>query len=379
MTPRFGIFMVHAMILQIIVLALRLATSYQAIDLGLGALGLGLISASFALLPLALALPLGRLIDARGEFIAIGSGTLALLVTVLAFSGLATTIAGLAACTVMLGCAHFLSMVGQHSYVTTNAQTQSRDSQFGWYAAAISLGQMIGPAVIAVFSDGPVADLGMIYKVCIPLAVLQLGTLFFLARGKHRGSDGAGDAHRTVRELMGIKGVRPAILAGVAVMAAMDLITIYLPLLGTERNIDASVIAALLTVRAGFTLFSRISYGYLAAIMTRGTFLSSTLGAAAVACSLFILDAPTWVLFAAMAIYGFGLGAALPITLTWISAIAPQNDRGTVFSLRQSVLRASQVVIPVAGGGLAAIYGTGGIFIILSVFLLGTAVISRRQ
>lgn len=379
MSVRFAVFMAHATLLQTIVLALRIATSYQAIELGLGALELGLISAGFALLPLILAVPLGRMIDDRGDFLAILAGALGLLIAIIAFNLMAASVLGLLMSTIILGSAHFLSMVGQHSYVASNTDATKQDSQFGWYAAAISFGQMIGPMAIAALSNGTAPDLGAVYLVCVPLAFLHLSTLILLFRsGKTRRRKTTG-THRPVGELLRIKGVWLAILAGVAVMSGMDLLTIYLPLLGIERNIDASIIAALVTVRAGFTLLSRASYGYLVTKFDRGMFLSLTIGSAGLACIALVVPLPTPLLFAAVAVFGFGLGAALPITLSWISEIAPSRDRGMVFSLRQSVLRASQVVIPLAGGGLAALTGIGSVFFVLTAFLCMTAIITRRS
>lgn len=378
MSFRFALFMFHAAMLQIIVLALRLATSYQALEVDLGAFELGLISASFAVLPLFLALPLGRMIDKRGPDVAILIGAASLVIAVCSFNFFGGSVWGLLISTMLLGCAHFMSMVGQHSYVALFVEPKTQDTRFGWYAAAISFGQIIGPGVIASSSDGVRPDLSSVYLICVPLSIIHLATFTCLSRSSY--VDGGVLRVRTsVSQLFQIKGVRVAILAGVAVMAGMDLLTIYLPLVGSERGIDASMVAALIAVRAVFTLLSRVSYGYLAKRFRRNILLSVSIFSAGIACAILVVSLPLPLMFVAIAAFGFGLGAALPITLTWITEIAPLSDRGTVFSLRQSVLRASQIAIPVAGGALAALYGASSIFLVLAVFLCGTAVATQRS
>jgi len=59
--------LLHAITLQLITYAARPTASYRALDIGVSASWLGLLSASFALLPLALAVPADRWTDRWGE------------------------------------------------------------------------------------------------------------------------------------------------------------------------------------------------------------------------------------------------------------------------------------------------------------------------
>lgn len=376
MALRFAAFMAHAALLQIVVLVLRVATSYQAIELGLGALGIGLISACFALLPVMLAMPMARVVDQRGDFPVIVGGMGVLVLATLVFVFLSASVAGLVLATMLLGVSHFLALVSQHAFVANTVSGPRQASLFGWYAAAISLGQVVGPGILVLFSSSTTPDLTGLYLVCVPIALAQLPLLLVL-RPLERTVKVTSD-HRPVAELLRLKGVWKAILTGVAVMAGLDLITIYLPLLGSARGIDASIIAALMTVRAAAALLSRASYGYIVERFDRNLFLALTLVASGLACLGLVVPIPVPLLFPLIAVYGFGLGVALPITLGWITEIAPQGDRGTLISLRQSVLRVCQVLIPVAGGGLAALFGAGSIFAVLAICLVSAGAWTRR-
>ena len=63
----FGIVCVHTLLFQAVTFLLRPTAAYRAIELGVSPALLGLLVASFALVPLLLALPAGDLSDRYGE------------------------------------------------------------------------------------------------------------------------------------------------------------------------------------------------------------------------------------------------------------------------------------------------------------------------
>lgn len=378
MNRRILFFMMHAVTLQVIVLLLRVATSYQGVELGMSTLLLGAVSSSFALFPILFSVFIGRMLDRQGESPALFGGGVLLLVSAALFLLFRDSILGLTAATMALGLGHFLSMVGQHSYVATHSDPARRDAQFGWYAAAISLGQAIGPLLIAVPSQGTHPDMSPVFVMGGVIAVLHFCVMLPVIIGLRGPAKIVTGEKARLGSLVRIPGLPAAVLSGIAVMAALDLLAIYLPVLGTERHIDAAIIASLLTLRALATLMARLAYGWMSKRLSRHAFLGLTIGGAGLGVALLMIPAPLPFLVVAIIITGFGLGAALPITLSIIIDVAPPADRGTVLSLRQSALRVSQVFIPVAGGGLALFAGVSGVFILLSLFLGGVAYIASR-
>ena len=59
-------FLAHTTVIQTLILIIRITTSYRAIELGLPVVWLGIIATGFAILPVFIALPVGRWID-RGN------------------------------------------------------------------------------------------------------------------------------------------------------------------------------------------------------------------------------------------------------------------------------------------------------------------------
>ena len=64
---RTWVLLAHAVLTQLVTFVLRPATSYRALELDVPASWLGVLSGSFALVPLLLALPAGHVVDRLGE------------------------------------------------------------------------------------------------------------------------------------------------------------------------------------------------------------------------------------------------------------------------------------------------------------------------
>src|SRR4051794_5185772 len=136
-----GVLLVHSALTQVITFVLRPAATYRAIELDVPGAWLGVLGASFAIVPLVLAVPSGQATDRFGErrVMLVGAVLMAASGVVLALAG--TGPAGVVLGTVVLGTGHLLSMVGGQAAVANSAAPGSFDSAFGFYTFAASLGQ----------------------------------------------------------------------------------------------------------------------------------------------------------------------------------------------------------------------------------------------
>jgi MFS family permease len=120
----FGALLLHSALIQGITFLLRPATTYQALELDVPVAAIGAIAAAFALVPLALAIPAGALVDRLGARTVLVTGS---LLTVAASAGLlfaGGTVVGLVISTGLLGAGHLGCIVGQQS--------------IGWFPATIA-------------------------------------------------------------------------------------------------------------------------------------------------------------------------------------------------------------------------------------------------
>jgi MFS family permease len=94
-----------------------------------------------------------------------------------------------------------------------------------------------------------------------------------------------------------------------------------------------------------------------------------TLAGAALALTATALPVPPYVLVAAAVVYGFGIGACQPITMSWLSSLALPGQRGGVLSLRLVGNRFAQSTIPAVAGLVAAPLGGAGVIAAVAVSL----------
>lgn len=380
-------------LMQVAVNAVRPTVSYRALALGADAGELGMIAAGFALLSLAFAIPIGRMIDRRGEmpFIVLGL----FLVTVVAFVLVGvSTIWALFVTQAVLGLGQILTTVGMQALIA-NSDTAHQDSRFGTFTVFASLGQLIGPAasgflaqhvaVPAAVTWGEGADLvGSSVFVAAGLAGL-LGFVIALS-ARHDGSSPRGGTPsspapeasmlRSIIQVLRQPKAPHAMFASIAVLTTSDLLVAYLPAYGEATGLSASTVGLLLAVRAGASMASRIFMGPLTRRVGRGRLLTlSTALPALVLAPLPLVDAPGF-LFVSMALAGLGLGLGQPLSLVWIAQTSPEHMRGTAVGVRLSGNRLGQVAIPAVVGGIVGATGLGALFLSLAMMLAASSVLT---
>lgn len=381
-------------LVQLSVSAVRPTVSYRALDLGADAVQLGFIAAGFAILSLVVAIPVGRLIDRRGEMPFIVAGLV--LVGAVAFAlVLVDAVWALVVTQSVLGLGHVLTTLGMQAFIA-NSGARQRDSRFGAFTVVVSLGQFVGPAAAGFL--GQHAHIG---GGALPPAVALAGSSVFLAAGvtalagcalvvgdRRRGADPGHDAARGAPAsgslLHGIGRVltQPnaphAMLASVAVLTSTDLLVAYLPAYGQANGLSAATVGLLLSARAGASIVSRLFMLPLTRVFGRGRLLvlSTAVPALAIAPIPLLHSLPA--VFALMVIAGFGLGLGQPLSLIWIAETAPTDMRGTAVGVRLSGNRLGQVVIPAIVGGIAGSAGVSTVFVAMAVMLAGSSVLTAN-
>ncbi|MBK4121315.1 MFS transporter, partial [Kocuria rhizophila] len=125
----------------------RPITSYKLLGLGADPVVIGLTTAAYALLPLVTAVWLGRMSDRIPQLrllILAGVGFLTLAGVGLA---LANSVWFVFAASAVLGMGHLCFTIGGQTAIARYAADRDLDKGFGWFTAAFSAGQMIGPAL----------------------------------------------------------------------------------------------------------------------------------------------------------------------------------------------------------------------------------------
>jgi hypothetical protein len=194
--------------------------------------------------------------------------------------------------------------------MVANRTLSSRyDSAFGHYTFAASAGQAIGPGLIVLFGGhAAIPDTDTIFDWAARLGVILVVVSFLLPRVSGAAKT-AGAATGSVRSLLTRPGLVPALTVGCVVLLAVDISLVYLPALGAERNISSGPIGALLAIRAGSSMVSRLFLGRLVAVMGRPLLLTSSVGISALGIALVPIPMPLYLLVLLIAATNLGLGA----------------------------------------------------------------------
>jgi predicted MFS family arabinose efflux permease len=208
-------------------------------------------------------------------------------------------------------------------------------------------------------------------------AALCLATALALRPKPRTARHADGGSPTRVLELLRVPGLLPILIASVVTVTASDLLIIYLPLLGAERQIDASHIGFLIFTKSMAALIARAFYARMIYAFGRAplTLVSSLVAAGAFA----LLVVPSLpVMYVAAVAIGLGLGVASTLTLSGVAEFSPPQARGTAMTLRITGNRIGLVLMPFVAGVVAAGTGVLGIFVLNALTLATCAIALQR-
>jgi MFS family permease len=358
----------------------RPVTSYRALALGADARAVGLITAAFALVPLVVAVPLGRASD-RWRPGWLLTGGIALGAVACALLGLAASLPGLALASAALGLGHLALTLAGQSLIARQSGDALHDRDFGLYAAAASAGQLIGPALAAI----ALGAAGRSLEDATTLGFLVAAGLMALAIPTSLGTDRLGRAGRPrdrgegrplrVWELIGARGVPAGMFASLAILATVDVLTAFLPVLGTQLGIPPAVIGGLLSLRAATSILSRVLIPWMVGRLGRVRLLAASAAGSALLTAALPLAGDAVALAVLLAAAGFLLGIGQPLTMSMVVQAVPEGTRGTALAIRLTGNRFGQVATPAAAGLVAGAAGVSAAFFMLGG-LLGLAAVA---
>ena len=355
--------------------------SYRLLALHASGTAIGLVAAAFAVTPMLLALRMGALADRgwTGRLLVAGGVTMVGANGALA---LGVDPVQLALGSAALGLGQQALMIGMQTLMAQQGD-DVHDAYFGWFTAAISLGQVLGPllgGLVLTVRDGAGLEAtrwGLLVAAgCAVVAVL----LALAAPGTtpRRRAGGRGP-RRSAWSLLRVHGVLPGLLVSLTVLSCTDLLGVYLPVLGEHLGIGPAAVGALLAIRAGTSMLTRLLTAPLLRRFTRSALLATTAGLAALCAAAMPFTPSVPVLALLMVGAGLGLGLGQPLTMTWIVRLVPSTARGTALALRITGNRLGQVAVPAVGGVVAGLAGAAPVFWLMGGLLAASALAAGRS
>lgn len=362
-----------AFVEQVVISIMRVTTSYRAVELGLSVVWLGVITAAFAILPIMLAVQIGRFIDRGNDARTAWIGTGLLIVACTGFA-LAPSLATLLMFTSVLGIGHMLLTITLQVLCTRQGGAKGLDRILGNYMVANAVGQGVGPYIVG-WAGGSASIPPTEFLFTLGLAGSCVAFLSSLMLRSAPAPATRAERKQPVPliEILRFPGLLVVLFVSVATVIAQDLIVVYLPLLGAERGMPVDAIGTLLAVRAVASMLSRFLFARLNDWVGRQRLMIASVFSSAATYAALAIPMPYALMAVVIAGAGFSLGVSITVTIASLLALATAEAVGTANSLRIMGNRIGQFIIPFLAGLIAAAAGVGGIFLIIGLSLAASA------
>lgn len=356
----------------------RVAVSLYAIHLHATPFTVGVLMALYAVLPMILAVTMGRLIDRVGTrfpmligALAVGAGTL--------LPYLWPSLGALYPASVLVGSGFMMYQVAAQNAIGYIGRPEDRPMTFSLAALGFSVSGFAGPMIagFGIDSIGYIATFAVLAAFpLLPIAVLALNRLR-LPQPHALGAPH--DPRRRVVDLLRHRDLRPIFAASALLAAAWDMFNFAIPIYGTRIGLSASSIGLVL---GSFSVATFVIRGLLPAISRRLTpwrLLTVSLGTAAGAFFLFPMLERAVLLMAIAFLLGLGLGMSQPMVMSLLHNTAPPGRVGEAIGVRMSLVNMSQTVMPLLFGALGTALGMAPVFWTTALLLSTGSFYARRR
>jgi len=358
----------------------RPVTTYKLLTFSAGPVAVGLTTAAYALLPLLSAMWLGRASSRIRRIRYLMLAGVLLFVLGAAAIASAPGVLVVAAGSAVLGMGHLMFTIGGQSSIARFFPDDQLDKGFGWFTAAYSVGQFLGPLLggLILGNDAQLqstqrsGDIALslwlgavIAAVAIPLLLPNLQPR---RAGRTEAVDGPARAQgaparsqATILSIIRIPGMASLMFASLTLLAIIDILAAFLPLVAEHHAVAPTTVGVLLAVRGAASVLSRLILPWASKRFDRqkmvlGSLFGSGLAIALVPLLMEHLGVASLALFAG----GFLLGLGQPLTMTMVSTSVPGQDRGAALAVRLMGNRLGQVVVPMVAGTAAVGLGPAG-------------------
>jgi MFS family permease len=345
----------------------RITTSLYALSLHASEFTIGTLIALFALFPMLLAVPMGRLIDRIGIIRPMLAGCLAMGIGC-ALPGFVNGLPVLYLATVLIGTGFMVVQVASQHTVGAMSAIEKRATNFSWLALGFSISGFCGPVIAGLIIDH--ARYSVAYLV---FCVFTLGAVALVACGRlTRIQLATEQEHIQPGSALGLlrdTEMRRIYMVGTLLSSAWDLFTFVLPIHGTHSGFTASTIGLILGCFSAATFMVRLAMPWISRHLSEWQVLTAALALAALCYALFPLMRQPFSLMVIAAILGLAVGSSQPNMLALLHHAAPAGRAAEAVGVRVTIGNACQVVLPLAFGGAGVALGLPAVFWAMSIMI----------
>lgn len=354
----------------------RMAAPLQALDQGRSEWSVGVLMALFALGPIALALPAGRMADRHGYHRP--------LYVAVAMSLAGGVLAALSSHYVAICAAALLTGAGANIGLITIQRTAGRVAVdqtdrirvFSWLGLAPALANVVGPLVAGALID--LAGFRAAFSVLMLMPLAALVWSRFVAHDEPAAAAAQVSRRRTSWDLLQAPGMRRLLLINWLLSASWDVHVFVLPIFGHQRGLSASAIGTIFGVFALSVAGVRLLIPMVAHRLTASQVLVASMLSVAAIFAVYPLVHAAWAMALCAALLGLALGAVQPMVMSTLHHLTPDSRHGEAIALRSMVINGSSTAMPLLFGLLGTAVGAATLFWVMAAAVAAGGAAARR-
>ena len=345
--------------------AARVTTALYALSLQASAFTVGTLIALFALVPMMLAVPMGRAIDRIGMRKPLMIGCLLASAGVL----LAATVSGLPVLYVaamLIGTGFMAIFIGTQHAVGVMSLPEQRTANFSRLSLGFSISSFTGPLIAGFMIDHVSYSFAYLSCGLFTLTAFGLtvsGTLTHISTLPVTQHIAQGSPLQLLRN----RELRRFYIIGILLAAGWDMFTFVTPVHGSQLGFSASTIGMILASFAGATFIVRLAMPGIVRRFREWQILTVALTVASLCYLVFPFMETPITLAATAAVLGLALGTSQPNVLALLHSIAPPGRGAEAIGIRATIGNASSIMMPLAFGAAGATLGMFVVFWSLSL------------
>ncbi|MFN0186808.1 MAG: MFS transporter [Aquabacterium sp.] len=361
----------------------RLAMPLQALQEGYSAWAVGVLLALFAVLPVATALPAGRMTDRHGYHRPLRWAVCAQLAAC-ALAVVACWVAG-PAHFVMLCVAAAVSGASANMGMITIQRSAGRLADdaterlrvFSWLGVAPSAANVIGPVAVGLTIDG--AGFAAAYGLMMSCPLVTLWAARRVPRETGRAMSAAVPVPgQSTRDLLRLPAMKRLMSINWLLSASWDVQAFAVPVMGHQLAFSASTIGFILGAFTMSVTLVRVVVPLLAHRLRQDLVLRASMVWTGAVLALYPWAVSPWAMGGLAVLLGLSLGVVQPIIMTTLHRLTPENRHGEAIALRSMVINASSSLMPLTFGVVGTALGPAVLFWAMAALVAGGSPLSRR-
>lgn len=353
--------------------ATRVLVILFALKLGAEPFTVGLLAATFALFPMLLSWPAGKLLDRLGPrwplTVSAACGACGVLLPFFM-----PTITALFIAAAVSGLAATFFNLGLQNLVGTLSSAERRARNYSNFAMVISVANSIGP----VLAGSSIDSLG--YAITFPFAAAFLlvpSALLLIWGGVLPEGQRASGPAPGFRNTLTNPRIWPILAASAIAQSGLELFQVYIPVYANAHGLSATAIGVVIAMCAVGGFGARLILPQLMAWLSGERVLAYALflGAAAFVAVPFFTTALALSVIALL--FGVGLNCSQPISMTLMYARSEAGRSGEALGLRFAFDNGARVLGPIVFGLIASVLGVAAVFWINAALLGAGGVLTK--